>query len=65
MAADDATEERTDGPTPAGGAYAVAYWRAANGDPCPKAEAVRAEVIEFDGRGEPIARTYAEIERSP
>ncbi len=63
MAADeDATETRIDRP---GGAYAVARWRDAEGDPCPKAEAVQVEITEYDASGEVIARTYAEIGKGP
>jgi hypothetical protein len=55
------TSTRTEGPTPAGGAYAVAYWRDAQGDPCPRSEAVAAEIVEYDEDGNAIARTYADL----
>jgi hypothetical protein len=58
---DDPTEERRDGPTPAGGTSSVIYYRAANGDPAPKSRAVRAEVLEFDAAGVVIARTYGHL----
>jgi hypothetical protein len=53
--------ERTDGPTPAGGTYAVAFFRDAAGAPCPKARAATVEVVEFAADGTPLARTYAEV----
>ncbi len=40
---------RVEGPTPAGGAYAIAYSNAAG-------EIV--EIVEFDEQDRPIARTY-------
>jgi hypothetical protein len=55
---------RTEGPTPAGGAYAVAYWRDARGDPCPQSEAVAAEIVEYDEDGNAIARTYIDLKPS-
>jgi hypothetical protein len=62
MAAEpDRTSERADGPTPAGGAYAVASFRDAAGAPCPKARAATVEVVEFAADGTPLARTYAEV----
>lgn len=55
------TEERIDGATPAGGAYAVAYYLSAAGEPIDRALAERVEIVEFDAGGKEIARTYAEI----
>jgi hypothetical protein len=65
MPADDPTEERRDGPTPAGGASSVIYYRDADGNPAPKSRAVMAEVTEFDAAGEAIARTYARLRLRP
>ena len=47
----DPGPRRSEGPTPAGGAYAIAYRDEAG-------EVV--EVVEYDADGRPIARTYAE-----
>lgn len=44
------TGERSDGPTPHGGAYAVLY-RDSNGDP--------REIVEYAADGTEIMRTYA------
>jgi hypothetical protein len=55
---DPDTHERTEGPTPSGGAYAIAYFRDKLGNPCPKAEAAGIEVVEFDARDRAIFRTY-------
>jgi hypothetical protein len=52
------TRERTEGPTPTGGAYAIAYFRDARGNPCTKAEAHATEIIEFDARDNQVFRTY-------
>jgi hypothetical protein len=63
MAVDDgdATSERTDGPTPNGGAYAVVHWRDADGNPTTKGRAVTAEIHEYAADGREIARTYATL----
>lgn len=60
MPADPQFSERTDGPTPAGGAYAVANFLDADMKPCPKAEAVHIEILEYDQDGQNIARTWLE-----
>jgi hypothetical protein len=54
----DPTSLRTEGPTPAGGAYAIGYFRDAAGNPCPMAQARQVEAIEYDASGKVIARTY-------
>jgi hypothetical protein len=54
------TEERIEGPTPSGGAYALAYF-SAGGVPVDKAQADAVEVIEFTADGAEIARTYADL----
>lgn len=56
--AEDVKPQRLKGPTPAGGAYALAYYYDANGKPCERAKAVRVEIHECDEDGEVIARTY-------
>jgi hypothetical protein len=55
------TEERTEGPTPNGGAYAIAYFQDADGQPVTKDKAVKVEIVEFDASGKAIWRTYGEI----
>lgn len=51
-------EERTEGPTPNGGAYAIAYFQDADGNPADKDAAVQAEIVEFDEQGNQLFRTY-------
>lgn len=58
MNPDPATRRRTEGPTPNGGAYAIAFFRDANGKPCTESEAAGMEIVEFDARDEVIRRTY-------
>lgn len=60
MAASDATSRRTEGPTPSGGAYAVAYFRDGGGNPTTEAKARSMEVVEYDEDDQVIARTYME-----
>lgn len=50
--------ERIDGPTPNGGAYAIAYFRDADGKPCSKDMATNIEIVEFDENGRDVFRTY-------
>ncbi len=54
----DETETRVDEPTPNGGAYSIAYWQGANGEPVNREVAVGAEIKEFDADGKEIFRTY-------
>ena len=56
-----ATEERHDGPTPAGSAYSIAYWRGIHGEPVEKDQAVAVEIVEFSADGRAIARTHGRI----
>lgn len=56
-----ATETRTDGQTPNGGTYSIAYWQNENGQPVDQSVAVRVEVIEYDQNGEQVWRTYGDI----
>jgi hypothetical protein len=51
--------ERVDGPTPHGGAYTVAYYADAEGNPAPKTRAARAEVHEFTEAGKRVHTAYA------
>jgi hypothetical protein len=55
---DPDTRERTDGPTPNGGAYAIAFFRDRDGKPCPKAEAHATEIVEYAAADNAIFRTY-------
>jgi len=57
----DNTEQRIDKPTPNGGAYSIAYFRDANGNPTTKDKAVSVEICEFSADDECIATTYGEI----
>lgn len=56
--ADEMTSERVEGPTPNGGTYSVANFLDKDGAPCPKAEAVGMEILEFDGDDRCVGRTY-------
>lgn len=49
------------GDLPNGGAYALVYYRDSDGSAVPKAEALRAEVVEFDATGIPIAITFIDL----
>lgn len=51
---------RTEGPTPNGGAYAIARFTR-DGAPAPKEQADAVEVVEYDAAGREIHRTYARI----
>lgn len=51
-------EERIDGPTPAGGVYAIARYRDAVGEPIPKEFATHITIVEYDGQGNQIFRTH-------
>lgn len=54
------SEERSDGPTPNGGAYSRAFYRDLDGLPVPREDAVRIEYVEYTAEGREIHRTYAE-----
>jgi len=58
-----ATSERTDGPTPNGGSYAIAYWRDDRGRPVEREQATMVEVVEYDERGNQVASTVALLGR--
>ncbi len=49
---------RTEGPTPAGGAYAVGLWLDDDGNEVEPALATRAEIVEYDTDGLELNRTY-------
>lgn len=50
---------RSDGPTPAGGAYSEAHLTDATGQPTDDpTEAFGVEIVEYDADGQEIARTY-------
>jgi len=53
--------ERSEGPTPAGGAYALAIWLDDDGELTTKALATRVEVLEFDASDRVIFRTYGRV----
>jgi hypothetical protein len=59
------TQERIDEPTPNGGEYSIAYYRAADGSPVAKQSASSIEVVEFDGFDRQIFRTYLERDSQP
>ena len=56
---------RAEGPTPNGGAYSLAYFQDAAGQPAPKELAARVEIHEMNEAGEIIFRTYAELPAPP
>ncbi len=57
------TEERRDGPTPHGGAYAIARFIDDAGNPTTKDQATQVEICEYDQAGECIFRTYGRLPR--
>ena len=59
---DDWTQ-RTCGPTPAGGAYAIAHFLDANWQPVPKSKAVNIRIFEYDATHTCINRTWGFIRR--
>jgi len=56
---------RTEGPTPNGGAYAVAHWIGPDGSRATRETATAVEIIEFDADGNAIHRTYASLTPKP
>lgn len=58
------TEERSNGPTPHGGAYSIAYYRDAAGNPASKEVAAQVEIVEYDSRDNVIWRTYGILDAS-
>ena len=58
------TSERTDGPTPNGGVYAIAYFQDDKGEATTKDKATQVEIIEFSRSGDQIIRTYGTIQNT-
>jgi hypothetical protein len=56
------TSERTDGPTPAGGAYSVAVYLDDDGREVEPSAATRVLVTEYDADGGWLAETIGEAE---
>lgn len=56
-------ENRIDGPTPNGGAYAVAYY-SKEGQPVDREQATEVEICEFDQAGNCLFRTYGKLNRA-
>jgi hypothetical protein len=54
--------ERRDGPTPNGGAYAIAAFTR-NGQPCSQDAATEVEITEYAADGVAICRTYARTDQ--
>ena len=52
------TSQRSEGPTPNGGAYAITFFRDENGNPTTKDQAHSAEIIEYNEEGEAIHSTF-------
>lgn len=58
------TQERIDEKTPNGGAYSIAYFKDANGNPVEKEKSSSMEIVEFDNADRQIFRTYLESSNS-
>ena len=56
--------ERSDGPTPNGGAYALAYFSKAGG-PALRGDADAVEIVEYTADGREIFRTYGLLTLPP
>lgn len=50
--------ERIEGPTLNGGAYAIVYWKGPGDALATREDAIGGEIVEFDGDGKAIFRTY-------
>ena len=57
----DNTCETRPGPTPNGGAYSVASYLDANGNPAPRNAATRVEIVEYDENDTAISTTYGNL----
>jgi hypothetical protein len=55
----DRTKTIAEGPTPNGGAYAIAYWQDRQGNPTTSDKALKVKVVEFDANDRVIVLTYA------
>ena len=49
------------GTTPSGGAYSVAYYKDANGNPCTKDKASKIEICEYSAKGVCINSIYGKM----
>jgi hypothetical protein len=58
-----ATSRDDDGPTPNGGVRSTIYYQDAEGNPVDEADATHVLIVEYDGKGESIQRTYGELNR--
>ena len=58
----DSTREVRNHHTPSGGVRSEILYRDDDGNPAPKIEATRAEIIEYDEDGKVLRRTYGRIE---
>ncbi|HEY9633154.1 MAG TPA: hypothetical protein V6D14_07100 [Coleofasciculaceae cyanobacterium] len=54
------TKTLASGPTPNGGAYAIAYWQDRQGNPTTLDKALKVKVVEFDANDRAICLTYAD-----
>lgn len=54
------TKTLAEGPTPNGGAYAIAYWQDMHGNPTTLDKAKKVKVVEFDAHDRAIFLTYAD-----
>lgn len=52
------TSKRINEPTPNGGAYSVAFFYNAKGEPCEESDARRVEFVEYSEDDERICSTY-------
>lgn len=52
---------RIDGPTPAGGAYALAQWIGPDGERATRETAAAVEAVEYDVDDRVLRRTYATL----
>jgi hypothetical protein len=59
----DPTSEGRPGPTPSGGVRSTVYYRDSRGHLTPKSKATDVEIVEFDARGNQVARTYGTFNR--
>ncbi|MCQ2259033.1 MAG: hypothetical protein MJZ41_13750 [Bacteroidaceae bacterium] len=51
------SHEKIDSPTPNGGAYSIAYFYDADGNPCDKSHCTKIEIIEFSDSGDFLCST--------
>jgi hypothetical protein len=65
VTADPATTQRTEGPTLAGGVYAIGFFHDAAGYPCPRDRAASVEIFEYDAKDQVIQRTYMALPSKP